>query len=285
MFRRIINKVFGVGLGILLAVSVASNVYGFDKEANVDALNLNPVSYDTYVTISAMGTALGVVLDDNRQWRYREGYYQLSGSGYVPLSGYVVTAAHVVNPEMVKIRKSTATSVYTPVHEVLTSVILIGNFAQPSVVAWIHHLDTDRDIAVLKYDRGYDGFVPGVPLFTYDKAASLSLTDFEVGDAVVVVVRKRNDDFTRGHEVIARVGKVLVWGPSTPREPTTAWLSPYDVTCELEVYPGDSGSPVFVFKDGKPIYIGIARAVYDDGVVSFSYFAYFGDKYRHLVAF
>lgn len=281
MLGKMISNILAGCVALCLLVSVS---YGFDKEANVDALNINHTSYDTYVKVKAFGTALALAPDPiHNRWIMTEGYYELEGSGYIPVRGSLITAAHVVHPDLVQVTLSSAKSFYTSVHKVLTNTILITNFGFQPVIGWIYHIDLEKDIAIIHYDSKHAVFSPGLPNFVgCDSDNMITGGDFEVGDAVAVVVRKRHNG-VRTHEVEVRVGNIIKWGPTSPNEDATAWLSPYDFTMDAYIMPGDSGSPVFVFKNGVPIFVGVARALYTDGIVWLTYAAFFGMECRHFM--
>lgn len=284
MFRRIINSVLAFIVGFVLVFTLGAVAYGFDKEANIDALNINNLSYDTYIQIRSQGTALGTVQNiRDEQWYLKEGYYEQYGSGYIPFEGIIITAAHVVHPDAVSIATSSGTIVYTSVFKVLTNTILVSNFGNTRVVAWIHYISHENDVAILKYNNP-GIFQPTPYSFLWKPEMMIEGIDFEVGDAVAVVVRQRDQSGARTHLCEVRVGNIVKWGPTAPREDTIAWLSPNDITTDVWLIPGDSGSPMFVFKNGVPIYVGVARAFYYDGMVYFSYFAVFGYEYRFMTA-
>ena len=59
-------------------------------------------------------------------------------------------------------------------------------------------------------------------------------------------------------------GTVFAAKPEAPDNYSIAFCNPWDITLNLFVQSGDSGSPLFVFRDGKPVMIGVVRAAYQD---------------------
>ncbi|MHA2135853.1 MAG: S1 family peptidase [Candidatus Thorarchaeota archaeon] len=285
-----LKKLLSIAAGIGLVFGLCTSAMSFDKEANIEALNITHTSYDTYIKLQVIGTAL-VASPERDAWHLVEGFYEMSGSGYVPLNGYVVTAAHVVEPNDALVATGSATAMWTHVFKRLSRTIILTNFGFGPVIAYVHYIDTDKDIAILRYNTPHPVFAPFTAKFTHEEPQPdffIMPWDYEEGDAVAIVVRERDEDGARTSKVIVRTGKVLRWGPKHDNPDAQAWLSINDVTTDALVLPGDSGSAVFVFKNGVPIYVGVARASVggspDTRPDYKSYFAYFGLEYRYLIA-
>jgi hypothetical protein len=82
----------------------------------------------------------------------------------------------------------------------------------------------------------------------------------QAGDCVVTLVTARTEkayDTGQDHLII---GKVLAKVPVATNYLTQTRLNVNMFTADLAVHPGDSGSPVFALKAGKPVLIGLVSA-------------------------
>ena len=58
--------------------------------------------WHTYVRVVTIGIAEGLYVGDDGKYRSRKAAFQLEGSGFVYRSGFILTAAHVVEPNVVE---------------------------------------------------------------------------------------------------------------------------------------------------------------------------------------
>lgn len=234
----------------------------------------DPVLYvdvsTTCTKLTIIGTAEGSIPDytaDEGYHRHKAtGIYAQEGSAFHIGNGYFVTNQHVIATSYVSIQISKNVTWIVPAERVLTQMVTIGQStiigSWPAEIIWS---DETLDLALVKItgpcpaleDWGYR------PYPTYDSGQDL----LDVGDAIAVVVAIRQDptignlEKTPWFEV--RYGKIVSTRPIPPKGVDSSilpWFSLNDVTMDIQIYPGDSGSPVFAFKNGRPVIIGVARA-------------------------
>ncbi len=264
-----------ISILILAILLVAANTWSFDsKPGNIE---IDMHSDSTYVKITTTGVALSIVPTTSRSWDQEPGSEQkktaflLQGSGFVAAYGYIVTAAHIVEPDRIMVKTSQYARTYGQVTKVLNRVIVITSETEleaqrTGVPATIEYIDMETDIAVLRYDPPNNLLEP-IP---YEMAKTLvrgrllsmrTRDRISIGNAVAVVVRGRDEKERWSYGVEVRYGKILSRNIDESVERKDAlWFNPYDFSTDLVIYPGDSGSPVFVFNMGKPILVGVARA-------------------------
>ena len=101
------------------------------------------------------------------------------------------------------------------------------------------------------------------------------------GDSVAVLVAVRDEEGRKEWYFEVRYGTVVnphPYLPGTIPNYLLAWFQLGDVSSNLEIFPGDSGSPVFAFINGTPVIIGVARAALeyiDPWTGEFYYMSYF----------
>jgi len=211
----------------------------------------------TVVIVQTIGSGYGshpVVENGKEVSRKALGTFQITGMGTIVKhkSGelYVITASHVVEPEVVCIQETTNTYYNTSLLELIDCKVMItdcyGNYGVcPVKVTYKNH---QLDLAVLKVPKEWAAGRPiGIELQhtigVYYSEGSIKVKDWlEVGDAVVIVSKDKESWWYVAKKGIVRT----VEGP---------WF-----TSTASVEYGDSGSPVFVFVQAKPIFIGVLRA-------------------------
>jgi len=227
----------------------------------------------SYVRICTHGTAEGLV-PINGKWQLATGAYHLNGVGFVIKDKYIVTAAHIVEPHGVCFAFGLYSHFCTYTLRTLTREIYVGSVLETGnsyedLHAEIFLLDLEHDLAILKIVGS-----PFIPLVSLEHEIECSLWNcsacqygmggLEVGDAVATIVRTRDEDHEWEYGFEVRYGKVVsptVLLPETQDNPHGhTWFNMWDFTTDLTVYPGDSGSPVFAFSNGKPVLIGVLRA-------------------------
>jgi S1-C subfamily serine protease len=250
----------------------------FDKTpGKLDKFGLAPDRYvdlsESVVSVVTRGTGLGRTFnDDGSKWIAAQGVFGQQGSGVVVRGAdgnlYILTNAHVVTPEAIEIFLSNSTSLITPILKVTHQITVVGSWNEPfrieCKIVWISQED---DIAILTplYSQVLLKPIP------YDVVSFLDLPGYAVGDAIVVVTGYRDKDPSKEFWPLgivperewyyeARYGKIISCSPKTFKIEALPWFNPGDVTTDIKIYPGDSGSPVFAFVNGKPILIGLMRA-------------------------
>jgi len=286
MKKRIVwGALFVLGAMVLTFLFFPQTVFCFDKEVSEvnktkisDMVNPSKSGYTAsfaYPLVKAFGTALGYVPQDlsgETTTRVREVPWVQSGSGTIISPGYMMTAAHVVIPSSVTVPVSSCEYYSGPVFKVLSTTVLISDFGTGPIVGWIHYVDRDRDIAIIRY----------IPMGIYKPTMPVPIeTDgqrLEEGDILCAVVHKRGDQGEMTGRLKVIWGKVRDIGVDTPLASTQPYLSGSDFTMDMVIIPGDSGSAVYAFRDGQPVLIGVARAIATDplGVYYASYAAWIG---------
>jgi len=237
----------------------------------------------TFTRCLVLGTAEGFYSDFDQDGnlisRRAVGVFGQEGSTFYAGNGYWVTNYHVVVPESIKIEISDWMSIVTYPVKIITRLVNIGQLTGlGSAPAEIIYLDQERDIAILRVMGNWPGMVDQGyrPVFT---------KDLEVGSSVAVIVAIRTspetEDLSKTPWFEVRYGTIVSTGVRLPSGLPTdllPWFSLNDVTMTTTIYPGDSGSAVFAFIDGKPVIVGIARAAaatqdYYTGEIS--YYSYF----------
>lgn len=271
----------------------------------------NPSDQIRYVDISTtitkvlvFGTAEGFIPVFNDQGGVNAvkavGVYGQEGSGfYIGSHGnqhLFLTNAHVVMPGAIIIQESKNWSYVCPPMTILTRHITIGqNTALGSAPAEIVFVDQDADIAILKVvgnwvalkDLGYR------PVFTRSLGGDALFEGMPV--CVVVAIRPdiENGSLAKGPYFEVRPGIITATHAVIPgplgEEPYNSVLLPWfnmnDVTMTTQIYPGDSGSPVFAWIEGQPVIIGLARAAVSYDTNTGSYYASYFTRIDEVVPF
>lgn len=235
-----------------------------------------------------IGTAEGFYADfdkeDNLISRRAVGVYGQEGSTFYVGNGYFVTNTHVIEPAMITIEITNTFSVITYPVKIISRVIMVGQgTGLGSAPAELIYVDEERDIAIIRVIGNWPAFIdPGYrPEFTRDYSGDKLFPGMPV--AVIVAVRNAPElgdiDKTPWFEV--RYGTIVAGNVVLPEglpAEILPWFSMNDVTMTTIIYPGDSGSPVFAWIEGKPVIIGVARAaggVRDFETGELHYFSYF----------
>ena len=248
-------------------------------------------------TIVVIGTAEGLYpdyVDGKIMYKRGSGTYVQAGSAFHIGNGYFVTAAHVVEPMIVQIQISKNVYYVVSIDKVLNRQITLGNSLLGNVPAWIEWIDSTQDLAIIRVDLRWG------PLFDMEYRPAYTKLFIPIGfggivvdelgkdTTVAVIVRSRKNpeegDFSWTWNYEVRYGRIISGTPILPAcvpPEILSWFQPGDVTTDLLLYPGDSGSPVFAFKDGKPIIVGVARATVhsvcfsEDGEPTLHTYSYF----------
>jgi len=217
----------------------------------------------TYVRVRTMGTVMGMYYDDG--WKTKETVYGMSGSGYVATEGYIFTAAHVIIPETVTVQTHQCGSQKSKPFKILTRTVLIYNYKDTPTVAKVHYIDKKLDIAILKY-KPTGILIPGNREMHYAQEI------LKQNDVVFSFLHKRDKSGKMTHELELVYGKVLSNLPTSAKMGSElAWNSAYDITLLMDIKGGDSGSALFAFDDGVPIFIGILWGGRIDKIITLTY--------------
>lgn len=166
---------------------------------------------------------------------------------------YIITADHVVNPSFGKAFTDDFISQTTWPLRILHRTIVISDGL---CLAEVIYEDPEEDWAVLKPIGNPRGLKPLPYEVTYQGMYGFA--------HVATIVRERDEEGELEWWYTVRFGRLqgLIFKPPHPDFPIheIPWFSMSDVPMSLAILPGDSGSPVFGFKNGRPVIIGIARA-------------------------
>jgi len=252
----------------LLVLLLAFPVWALDAEGDghlIPGFETSLTDVDTtqsVTTISVLGTGLGLYPDDLGNPRYGYGTFSQQGSGFM-VNNYIITAAHVINPTSVMLRKPDGSQFQGPLIHVREMLILVGGSP-----AKIFHIDIEQDYAILVFDlpvawvqnlkmKAIDTFE-----WIYTFLGMVPENRLHVGDKVVAIVRVRDELGDRTVKSEVRIGIIISERAFVPQgyEDNLPWWNLNDFTTDILLLPGDSGSPIIGFLDGKPCLIGIGRA-------------------------
>jgi hypothetical protein len=263
--------------GIFLLLFCYSNTYSFDYE--VGELPSIANNSRTFVFIVTSGEAEGIAYENGRYVKKRGRYY-LSGSGVIMSGGKIATASHVVSPEVVSIRTGDAYYTVTEVVKVISKQIVVNEdikigSTDRSLPAVIDYMDVDRDIAILSYDNSNYAYLKSLEIESSYTRVMEFFGPFDLllpGNVIGIIVHKRDSEGLMLSEVEIRYGKIISNNPLSRTGEQQEIFHMEDFTMEVEVYPGDSGSPIIMWNGGKPVFIGILHST--EARVSYSSWSY-----------
>jgi hypothetical protein len=212
---------------------------------------------ETYTT----GAASGYIPDEySSALVLKDGEFKMSASGIVMKGAnrknYIITAAHAVIPSHVRIDKY-----YTQVRKVNSRSIMVSGAGEANIM-WT---DEKMDIVVLtpsnKTSFIYPSLKPSPYLATYTYVSSNANYTLKEGDALATIVGARDKNGNRSGGLEIRRGKILSTDVVRENDLALEFFNKLDVITDINVWPGDSGSPVFAFRKGVPFLVGILRAV------------------------
>jgi len=234
--------------------------YGFDKAYDTEKQEI--VEFDfplpqwpkfSFPIVEVQGTAWALN-KENDKWQKNFCYWGQRGSGTVIKHGYVLTAAHLVYPRRVKVHEAKWVTMNTWPYKVESRQIFLRVDCITLFPAWVDYIDKEADIAILAY-------VPNKVLEPINIDIAFDPSTLDPGDAVAMVTHKREGGrLTSDLEVI--YGTVVSRTVYAPFPEVMLYLDPNDFTISIPALPGDSGTAIFAFKQGKPYLIGWLHSGY-----------------------
>ena len=261
---------FFATIAIMLLLCV-SPLFAYDKTLPEDiGIEVGYNGSFSCPMIFATGTAAGLVpkYSPDLHFKFQSGYWGQMGSGFVAARGFIFTAAHVINPDTIVLPESEVSSRETDTVVMTSRTVLIKGFPSGYVIGKVAYENRETDTAVIRYDPAEaEWLIPIAGTITYDPIK------IEQGDKIVGITHKRGSGGVMENDVRVITGYIIQPYPDAPHERVLPSLSRFDITCFLPIHFGDSGSPLFAFANGKPILIGIIRAMYFDGYQMHAYAA------------
>lgn len=255
-----------VSIALAFLLILPSTVLPFDKTPS-PLKEFENVEYpdlcESVVHVFTHGVGLGFWFDiSSGLIRTSVGTYAMAGKGTILKSKrtgriMILTAAHVVSPKRVKMTIDKISTSDGPINSIITRTILIGTELGRGGPANILFIDEEADLALLEFSYTPEYVKP------LEYKTSFTTDKLNKGDAIGIIVHKRDEVLETEWWFEFRIGKVLATTPIRPNglpDYVLAWFSLSDFTIDAPVYPGDSGSPVIAWENGTPYIIGIARA-------------------------
>ena len=250
---------------LLLCVLIVVFMYpvnssSFDKEENYIP-GLFGYSENTWksiiVELYTSGIASGYAPDKNSSaFVLRDGEFAMTASGIVmqglSKKNYIITVSHSFTPTHIRVDDC-----YTEVRKIQSRTIRVSG-ADEANILW---KEEKIDLALLTtFDR--NEFLKPSPFnATYTCVSGNEDYTLKPGDAVASIVGSRNKDGKRVSGLEIKRGKIISVEDLLKNNIVTEFFSELDVVTNIDVWPGDSGSPVFAFRKGVPFLVGIMRAV------------------------
>lgn len=185
-------------------------------------------------------------------------------SSAVVLSPHLLaTVAHALTPDSVDVYVKSRGNVSTvPLRVSHMTIMVHGDRGTNGIPADIAHKNEQYDLALVQ-TPSHTALAP----LRYPTALSYGTGDpasptggLRAGDCVAAIVPVRNTQpqHTGTHRLA--VGKVLAKAPVAINHMTQTRLNVNMFTTDVDVQPGDSGSPVLALQAGKPVLIGLVAA-------------------------
>jgi S1-C subfamily serine protease len=288
-------KVLGV-LAVVLAL--ISPAMALDKIANTDALPGLSTFDTSVIEVWCVGKGLGMYPEASRNPetgtftiipRYMYGEFGQMGTGWVIQNGnFIITAAHVVTPTAVMMKISENEEYVGPLVYATEVNFYVGKYNDDKakrklVKAKVFYINQETDVAILVVDGQLPNFLSSMHIelrattqVVYTMFGAYYDDEMDYGNQVAVIVRQRDETGGMKDTYEVRVGRIIsgaVALPDTVTKDAIAWFTMNDVTMDVPVIPGDSGSAVIGWVDGVPYIIGVARAACTNGETTYSYFS------------
>lgn len=185
-------------------------------------------------------------------------------SSAVVLSPHLLaTVAHALRPDSVDVHvKSQGRITTVPLRVSQMTITVHGDRGTDGIPADIAHQNEQYDLALVK-TAPHTALVP----LRYPTALSYGTGDpasptggLRAGDCVAAIVPVRNAQHQETGAHRLAVGKVLAKAPVAVNSMTQTKLNVNMFTTDVDVQPGDSGSPVLALQADKPVLIGLVAA-------------------------
>jgi len=258
--------IFLAFLFVFLPNSIASESYIFDMELGKfeQFEGQKYINFSTtIVEVRTSGHAVGCYWNDEGEYKKAYGFFEMLGVGFI-VGDYVITASHLITPKEITIQVSDNFYLGVPPISLRDRQIRIGEEIA-SVPAWIYYINEEYDIAITA-----TGTPSSKSSIKYELAPTIMMEPWvgyiellEEGVPVAVIARQIDEETNEwGAWFEIRYGKIRSNKAIVPEtfKDVLLWFNLNDFTMDLKINPGDSGSPVFAFIDGKPVIIGIVRA-------------------------
>ena len=182
----------------------------------------------------------------------------------VALSPQVVaTVAHALTPDSVEV-KSEKQGVKTtvPLRVTRMTVEVYSDVEARGVAADIAHRNEPYDLALVHAPpQAALQPLPYPAVLSYGTGDPANPTGgLRAGDCVAAIVPVRNAESRDTGRHRLAVGKVLARVPVAVNSMTQTKLNVNMFTTDVDVQPGDSGSPVLALRAGKPVLVGMIAA-------------------------
>jgi hypothetical protein len=284
-------------LTVLVAVSfiVASSLFAYDfakyevTPEGTESLTLDLSEVDEistlfadinarYVRVRVIGTAVGYAYNANHtKYIQKEGVFTQQGSGTVIAPGSILTCAHVVVPQGIEIAEGHSSTRVGRVIKVTSTIVLLYDYKDTPVIGTIGYVDVASDLAIVHYNHKENSWFNPIEI-----PMEFGVEDLYENTLVCAVLHKRDAFGSMESDVHIRYGKIKYAYPYAPNPRIVAWLNPLDITMDLFVEGGDSGSALYAFRNGKPVLIGVVRAMYWGQLHYFSYASLIGGIQRYI---
>jgi hypothetical protein len=182
----------------------------------------------------------------------------------VALSPQVIaTVAHALTPDSVEVQsKNQGTTKTVPLRVIRMTVDVYSDAEARGVAADIAHRNEPYDLALVHAPpQAALQPLPYPAVLSYGTGDPANPTGgLRAGDCVAAIVPVRNaENHDTGRHRLA-VGKVLARVPVAMNSMTQTKLNVNMFTTDVDVQPGDSGSPVLALRAGKPVLVGMVAA-------------------------
>lgn len=272
---RLKGLIVGVVMAVVLSLSVIGLSFDIERPDMKDYEREFKQS-NTFVLVDALGTAYGwVPRSSTGNYYLKKAFWEQTGSGTVIAPGYVLTAAHVIYPHVITLSQAPWVSYMTDTFRLINRTVMITGTNSVPTIATVIYEDLNADLALLHYEHKDNPWFVPVPCGFEDSNNPDEV--MKQGDVLFAVTHTRSEDECNHgdmeHTLRWDWGTVVDPGPDAPYNASIAWLSPLDITMDMRIINGDSGSALFAFKGGKPVLIGVVRATFWDGITYYSYAA------------
>jgi hypothetical protein len=182
----------------------------------------------------------------------------------VALSPQVVaTVAHALTPDSVEVQsKNQGATKTVPLRVTQMTVEVYGDAEARGVAADIAHRNEPYDLALVHAPpQAALQPLPYPAVLSYGTGDPAKPTGgLRAGDCVAAIVPVRNAESNDTGRYRLAVGKVLARVPVAMNSMTQTKLNVNMFTTDVDVQPGDSGSPVLALRAGKPVLVGMVAA-------------------------